>query len=292
MKNITVLSGKGGVGKSSITASLAVLLSEKEDIIAVDTDVDASNLGLILGVEEFGSKESISTNEKAFLKKEKCTHCEKCKDVCTFSAIGWNEEEEIPEINKFLCEGCGACKLICPEDAFDLRKVENAVIGYSDTKYGFPLISGQLKMGEAGSGKVVTEIKKRAEKKEKDYIIVDSAAGIGCPVIASVRGSDYVVGVTEPTPSGLSDLKRAFEIVDHFEIKKGIIINKFDLNEKLTKRTERFAEKNGIPVIGKLPYDKKFVESLTDLKPIVEDNEEYRDSFSQILKKIMKEAKK
>ncbi len=115
MKTVTVVSGKGGVGKSSITASLAVLLSEERNIATADCDVDASNLALILGVEEFEEEEEISTNEKAFLDEEKCTSCGKCRDICTFSAINWDEEKEIPRINKHQCEGCGACELVCPE---------------------------------------------------------------------------------------------------------------------------------------------------------------------------------
>ena len=286
MKALTVVSGKGGVGKSSIAASLAYMFSKDREVVTADCDVDASNLALILGVRELDKKEEISTNEKAFLDREKCTSCGKCRDVCAFSAIKWDHEDNKPEINKYLCEGCGACELICPEGAYKLKEVKNAVVGESITDYGFPIVSGQLKMGESGSGKVVTEVKKRAQGKEGDLLLVDSAAGIGCPVIASVRGSDYVLAVTEPSPSGLSDLKRVLEVVDHFEVEAGILINKWDMNKEFSNKIEKFAGERNLPIVGKIPFDKRFVESLVQLKPIVEENKDYEDLFSDIIDKI------
>ena len=296
MKAITILSGKGGVGKSSITASLAVMLSKNKDVIVVDCDVDASNLALILGVKKFKKQKEISTNQKAFV-NEKAKNCKKIVDVCTFSAIKWNEKKQMPEINKYLCEGCGACKLLCP-DGIELKKVKNAEISEAMTKYNFPIVSGQLKMGESGSGKVVDEVKKiaykinessKAKKKSKQFMLVDSSAGIGCPVIASIQGSDYVIAITEPTPSALSDLKRSLQVVEHFRIPYGIIINKYDLNKKFSKKIETFAKKYNIPLLGKIPYDKKFVEALVNMKPIVEISPKYKKLFNKIIKKINQE---
>lgn len=288
MKKITILSGKGGVGKSSITASLAVMLARDNKIVAVDCDVDASNLPLLFGIKEFEEKEKISTNYKAFT-NEKAKNCKKILDVCAFSAISWNEEEKMPEINKLLCEGCGACQLLCPE-GIELKKVKNATIGKAQTKYGFPVFSGQLEIGESGSGNVVEVVKEKAEKSGEneniDYMIADSSAGIGCPVIASVRGSDFVIGVTEPTPSGLNDLKRAFNLVNHFDIPHGTVINKYDLNEEMTKKITNYARKNEIPILGKIPYDKKFVESMVNLLPIVVYDKKYEKLFLNLLKKI------
>ncbi len=234
MKTITVLSGKGGVGKSSLTASLSVLLARENRIVAADCDVDASNLALVLGAGKPEKAEEIATNYKAYISESKCISCEKCIDVCTFSAISRKGENGRPEINGFLCEGCGACKLVCPQNAISLKKVKNGVISAARTKYGFPLVSGQLKMGESGSGKVVDAVKERAARLDADMMIVDSAAGIGCPVIASVRGSDYVIAVTEPSPAALSDLKRALDVVEHFGVKYGIVINKHDLSHSFT----------------------------------------------------------
>ncbi|MEA3248553.1 MAG: ATP-binding protein [Nanoarchaeota archaeon] len=284
MKTITILSGKGGVGKSSVTASLAVLLAKKEKIVAVDCDVDASNLALVLGVKNFENQKEISTNEKAFV-NAKAKGCKNLVDVCTFSAISWNEKKDLPEINNFLCEGCGACKLLCPR-GIELKKVKNAVIGEAKTNYNFPLVFGQLKMGESGSGKVVHEVKKLAETKNIDIMVLDSAAGIGCPVIASVQGSDYIVAVTEPNPSALSDLKRALQIVRHFGIPYGVIINKYDLNNGFSEKIEEFMRKNKIPLLGKLPYDKKFVQALVNLTPIVVYDKKFVQVFQSILNNI------
>jgi len=289
MKTLTIVSGKGGVGKSSIAASLAVMISKQKRIVAVDCDVDASNFPLLFGVSQLDKKERVSTNYKAFV-NNKAKNCKNIVDICAFSAISWNEKNELPEINHFLCEGCGACKLLCKE-GITLKKVKNAVVGQSETKYGFPIVSGQLEMGESGSGNVVEFVKSRArklaEKTGAELIIVDSSAGIGCPVIASVRESDFVIGVTEPTPSGLSDLKRVFEVVDHFGIPHGIIINKHDINPDFTRKIEQFAKESSIPILGKLPYDKDFVRAVVSLKPVVEINPKYHKTFQDLSKTVL-----
>ncbi len=290
MKKITVLSGKGGVGKSSIAASLAVLLAEKHKIVCADCDVDASNLALVFGLREkdFDEWKKISTNEKARLDEGKCNGCKKCVESCYFNAIKWNEEKKQPIFDEFSCEGCGACEITCPEKAISLVQVENAKIGYGKTKYGFTVVSGQLEMGESGSGKVVAEVRKLAEEKGKgaEIMVIDAAAGIGCPVIASVVGSDFVIGVTEPTPSGLSDLKRALQMTRHFGIECGIVINKHDLNPEMSKTIEKFAEENSMPVLAKIGYDKNFVNALVNLVPIIEYNPKIRPVFEEILQKL------
>lgn len=293
MKEITVLSGKGGTGKSTVTSSLAVLLSKEFEIAAADCDVDASNLSILLGGKEPFEKEELSTNEKAFVKNpQECRgeDCKGCVDLCTFSAIQWNEEEEKPGVNEFLCEGCGACKIACPEDVFELEEVENAELTKIETDYGFRLVSGQLKMGESGSGNVVDVIKEKVREEDAEIIISDSAAGISCPVIASVRDSDYVVAVTEPSPAAISDLKRALDIVEHFGVPYGVIINKYDLNKEFTREIEAFARNRDVEVLGKIPYDKKFVESLVEMTPIVEKSEKYRDKFRGILENIREDS--
>ncbi|MFP4117090.1 MAG: P-loop NTPase [Candidatus Aenigmatarchaeota archaeon] len=286
MKKIAVASGKGGVGKSSIAASLAVLLAEERDIVVADCDVDASNLSIILGGEETERKQGVSTNEKAIFHEDRCISCGKCKDICTFSAIDWDEENDMPVINKYLCEGCGACKLVCPENAFTLEEVENATIGEGKTEYGFDLVSGQLAMGESGSGKVVEVIKRQAEDKGGELMLLDVAAGIGCPVISALKDVDYVIAVTEPSTAALSDLKRLMNVVNQFEINCGLIVNKYDLNKEACDNVLKFAKDNGIEVLGKIKHDKKFVEALTQLKPIVEVDKDYRKVFEGILRRI------
>jgi len=293
MKKIAILSGKGGVGKSSIAASLAVMLARNKKIIAVDCDVDASNLALVLGLkaDAFESWQPVQTSEKAALVPEKCTHCGKCKSVCNFGAITWDEKKGEPIFNELLCEGCGACQLVCDADAIELKKVENAKVGFGKTKYGFYIVSGQLNMGEAGSGKIVSVVKEQAyelaKKEEVEIALIDSAAGIGCPVIASVRDADYGIVVTEPTPPAFSDMKRALSVLDHFGIKYGIVINRYDINKELTEKIEKFVNAHDIPVLEKIVYDKKFVDALVNLTPIVTYDKKYEKIFSNILAKVL-----
>ena len=204
MMKIVVASGKGGVGKSMLASSLALLFSKTQKIVACDCDVDAPNLGLWLGIPNFDKKEKISTSEKARIISQEGLN-DKILKICNFRAIKKKGKKYI--INPFLCEGCGACEIIYPNN-IKLRFNKNGELRLKKTKYGFPLFSAQLYPGEAGSGKIVEELRKRAEKYKYDVMILDAAAGIGCPVIASVRGCNYAVLITEPTPSGFSDLKR------------------------------------------------------------------------------------
>ena len=295
MKTLTILSGKGGTGKTTLSSNLAVLLAKNKKIVAVDCDADAPNLGLALGLQEkdFFSWQLVQTNEKAVLDEKKCTGCKKCLNVCNFGAISWNEKKNKPIFNSMLCEGCGACQLVCPENAIRLVKVNNGKIGQAKTKYNFNLISGQLKIGATGSGKIVSLIKNKAEKitkKEKiEIILVDSAAGVGCPVIASIQGSDFIIAITEPTPSGLNDLKRALRTVEHFIIPYGIVINKYDLNKKFSKKIEVFAKKYQIPLLGKISYNKKFVDALVNLQPVVEYDKQFVKVFQSILNNALKQ---
>ncbi len=290
MKQITILSGKGGVGKSSITASLAIALSKHKKIICADCDVDASNLALVFGVEPKDYEEwaSITTNKKARVDLSKCTSCKKCVEECYFKAIDWDSKKNIPVFKEFGCEGCGVCELVCPNKAIELYDVKNAKIGYGETKYGFTVVSGQLEMGESGSGKVVSAVKELAKKKagDSDVMLVDSAAGIGCPVIASITGSDYVIGVCEPTPSGFADLKRALLVVGHFNIPYGIIINKYDINEEYSKKIEEFAKEKGAKVLAKIPYDKSFTDALVNLVPLIVFNPKFEALFDGIVSRL------
>ncbi|MBW2992861.1 ATP-binding protein [Candidatus Woesearchaeota archaeon] len=291
MKTITILSGKGGVGKSSITASLAVSFSQDKKIICADCDVDASNLSLVLGADKYEEWDDLSTNEKADFDLDKCISCKKCFDECYFDAIEWKDDK--PKLKEFSCEGCGLCELICPAQAISLKKINNAKIGYANTRFSFDVVSAQLSPGESGSGKVVSEVRKKAEKlgDKAEIMLIDSAAGIGCPVIASVTGTDYAIIVTEPTPSGFSDMKRAYEVVKHFRIPCSIIINKADLNKEHTKEIEMFAESNGLDIIAKIPFDKKFAKALTEMNPIIEYEKNYKAVFDDIKKRVSKMIK-
>lgn len=287
MKKITVLSGKGGVGKSSVTASLAVILSRSKKIVCADCDVDASNLSLVLGADNYEEWNDLSTNEEASFDHDKCSSCGKCADACYFNAIRMVDGK--PKLKEFSCEGCGACELVCPEIAITLQKINNAKIGYAKTKYEFLVVSSQLEPGNSGSGKVVAEVRKKAQKMadDSDIMLIDSAAGIGCPVIASVTGTDYAIIVTEPTVSGFSDMKKAFEIVKHFRTKAGLVINKYDINSKHCSIIENFAKENDIELLAKIPFDKNFAKALTEMVPIVEYDSRYENLFRDLGEKVL-----
>jgi MinD superfamily P-loop ATPase len=292
MKTITILSGKGGVGKSSITASLAVMLSKSKKIICADCDVDASNLALVLGSQEKDYEEwkSISTNQKVVFDLDKCNSCKKCYYSCYFRSIDWKNNK--PILKEFSCEGCGVCKIICPQSAINEINIQNAKLGYVNIRYGFKVVSAQLGVGESGSGKVVCEVKRKALNlaDNSELLLVDSAAGIGCPVIASVTGSDYAIIITEPTPSSFSDMKRALDIVHHFKIPYGVIINKHDINKGYTNSIESFVKGQGAEILAKIPYEKSFADALVNLTPIVEFDSKFEPIFKIISKKLIEKV--
>ncbi|MCK4554478.1 P-loop ATPase, partial [Candidatus Parcubacteria bacterium] len=182
-----------------------------------------------------------------------------------------------------------ACFVACPVKAISETKKQIGTI-YIGKNYGVDLITGELKLGELASGEIVNQVREHSEKISKELkneiVLIDSAAGVGCPVIASLTGTDYIVGVTEPTPSALHDLKRVLYLANHFRIKHGIVINKYDLEEKFCLKIEKFASKNNIPIIGRIPYRKDFVDSTIKMKPVVEINPNYRKIFKGIIKKV------
>ena len=278
---IVVASGKGGTGKSMFASSLALLFSEETDVVACDCDVDAPNLGLWLGVTTYDRVENISTSERARINPEKCIACGKCFETCVFGAI--EKRNTGFRINPLLCEGCGACQLVCPTEAIDINPVMNGALMIKNTPWGFPLVSGQLPPGETGSGKIVQELRKKADTFSHKVMVLDAAAGIGCPVIASVTGCDYAVLVTEPTPSGFSDLGRILEIVNHFEIPYGVVLNKWDINIGMSQKVEEWS---GDRFLGKLSYDREVVNSIVNLKPVIVSNSKVKNEIRDIFKKM------
>jgi MinD superfamily P-loop ATPase len=278
---IVVASGKGGVGKSMLASALILLFSKERKVVACDCDVDAPNLGLWLGITKYDFIERISTSEKAFINKKKCTQCGKCKEVCNFRAIERNGEFKV---NPFLCEGCGVCELVCPVNAIKIKPVKNGEVRINKTKYGFPLVSGKLYAGESGSGKIVEELKRKIEEFKYEIAIFDSPAGIGCPVIASVRGCDFAILITEPTPSGFSDLKRILKIVNHFQIPYGVVINKWDINTTASRKIEKWSKEK---FLGKISYDKKVIDCIVNLKPITKSDSEVIEEINRIFDKLI-----
>jgi MinD superfamily P-loop ATPase len=283
---IAITGGKGGTGKSMVATTLAVEFAVKKRTMLVDADAECPNDHLLLSVKR--KKYAAVYLPVPKFDFSKCRKCGQCASVCKKDAIVF-AKGKYPAFVKDACEGCMACKNACPYGAISESRKEIGKV-YTGENYHVNLVSGELKLGELASGVVVAELRKYADEINKkinaEIILIDSAAGIGCPVIASLAGTDYIVAVTEPTPSALQDLKRVLYLARHFGIKHGIVINKFDLAKNFYKKIEKFAKINNIPVIGKIPYKKNFIRSTIEMKPVVEINSEYRILFQRIIKQI------
>lgn len=279
---LVIASGKGGVGKSMLASGLAMFFAKEKKIVAIDCDVDAPNLAIWLNeIKKWDKILPVTTSAKPVFDYKKCIGCGFCVKNCRFASL--NLLKGKPKLNPFLCEGCGACEVVCPQKAIKLEPVQNGQIRTKKTKYKFPLISGQLFPGETGSGKVVIEIKKKAEKLAHDLMIIDSSPGTGCPVIAALQDSNFVVLITEPTPSGLADLKRALKVVNHFKIPYGVVINKWDINIDITNKIEKeFKDKS----LGRISYDKNIFKAIANLTPILETNLKVKKEVEKIFSKL------
>ena len=286
---LVIASGKGGVGKSMLASSLAILFSRERKIVAVDCDVDAPNLAIWLGEpENWQEIKKISVSEKPIIDSSKLNEKEarSCAKKCRFNALEVKEGKL--KLNPFLCEGCGACEIFCPNKAIKMQPVKNGEIKIKKigwARYSFPLISGQLFPGETGSGKIVTEIKEEAKKFDYELMIIDSAPGTGCPTIAALQDADFVVLVSEPTPSGFSDIKRVLKLVNHFNLPWGLVVNKWDINKSLSQKIKRWAGKK---FLGKISYDKKIFEAVSRLCPIMKTDLKAKKEIEKIYKNLVK----
>ncbi|MEB3817046.1 MAG: ATP-binding protein [Desulfurococcales archaeon] len=269
---IVVASGKGGVGKSTIAAVLAVeLYRSGYRLVAADADAEAPNLHLALGVDKWDSVEPYYEGRVAFIRRDICTNCGICAEVCPFGAVEVRNGNYV--INEWICEGCLTCSFACPVKAIRYRfKVKAGEIKVAGTRYGFTLVSGESMPGRPNSGKLVTEVKNRAKSLlgRSGVLLVDAAAGIGCQVISSLTGAHIAVLVAEPTPASFSDLKRIHKLTKHFMLAPMLVINKFDLNERFTKVIEEYAEENNIPVVAHIPYDENVPKALNMGRPLHE----------------------
>ncbi len=279
---LVIASGKGGVGKSMLVSALAMLFNKEKKVVAVDCDVDAPNLAIWLNeIERWDKILPVITSAKPIFDYKKCIGCGLCAKNCRFAALVMKKGK--PALNQFLCEGCGACEVICPQKAIKLKPVQNGQIKIKNTKYKFPLVSGQLFPGETGSGKVVVEIKKAAEKFKHDLMIIDSSPGTGCPVIATLQDANFVILITEPTPSGLADLKRVLKVVNHFRIPWKLVINKWDINPEFVKKMEKEFKRK---ILGKISYDKNIFKAIANLTPILETNLKAKKEIEEIFNKL------
>lgn len=252
MKELVVISGKGGTGKTSIAASLIKL---SDGLVAADCDVDAANLHLVVK-HKVRRTTAFQGGKKAIIDDALCTSCGKCAELCLFDAID-NIDSRF-HIDKFACEGCGVCAYFCPERAITLLEEAGGEWFLSDADSG-PMVHARLTPGGENSGKLVTIVRKEAKRAAADggygTIIVDGAPGIGCPVIASITGADAVLVVVEPTLSGMHDMKRALELAGYFGVKAMLAVNRFDINEEIAAEIIEYAAGNGIHLAGRVRYD-------------------------------------
>jgi len=294
MKQLVIISGKGGTGKTVISAAFASLSKSK---VIADCDVDAANLHLLLH-PEVQEAHTFSGGEKAFLHSDKCTMCGECVEVCRFDAIEATQEDTI-RIDSISCEGCSVCSFVCPAQAIEMRDSISGEWFVSHTKYG-PFVHAKLGIGEENSGKLVTQVRRKATEictqNNLDYVIIDGPPGIGCPVIASLSGADMALVVTEPTLSGIHDMKRIAEVAKHFKIPTACCINKYDINCENSSRIEAWCQDFSIPLLGKIPYDEEVTRSMVQGYPLTEHakcaaSKEIQELWKNLLNVLKKENK-
>jgi len=263
MKQITIISGKGGTGKTTIVASLATLVKKA---VLVDADVDAADLHLLLK-PQVQRREPFFASKVARIDRGQCDGCQKCRDACRFEAI------RDLKVDPIACEGCGVCFYICPRQAISLKEVQSGEWFISQTRYG-PMVHARLGVAQENSGKLVTLVRKEAQRiaQEGKYplILIDGPPGIGCPVISSVGGVDAALVVTEPSLSGIHDLKRVLGVCRHFQVPARVCVNKADINPENTGRIKEYCQEEGAPVIGEIPFDPIVTKAMVYESSVVE----------------------
>jgi len=263
MKQLTIISGKGGTGKTTVTAAFAHLA---DHAVLADCDVDAADLHLIL-TPDIIREEPFYGGLLPSVDYERCTQCGLCEQQCRFGAI------RSAKVDPVSCEGCGVCAYVCPEQAISMKERLSGYWYISDTREG-PMVHARLGIAAENSGKLVSMVRQQAqelaEKEKKNLIIIDGPPGIGCPVIASIGGVDLVLIVTEPTLSGLHDLKRILEVASHFTIPAMVCINKCDINPENARAIEGYCEEKGIVIAGIIPYAPEVTKAMLNRLSVVE----------------------
>lgn len=284
MKEVVILSGKGGTGKTSIVGSFAALACNK---VMADCDVDAADLHLLLS-PSVKEKSEFRSGQVAVIDKDKCIECDLCQNLCRFDAI---HDYKVDPIS---CEGCGFCSHICPVEAITMNECKAGDWFISDTKHG-PLVHARLGIAQENSGKLVALVRQKAkelaEKNELDYIISDGPPGIGCPVISSLSGVSLALIVTEPTLSGIHDMERVLGVCKHFGVPVMVCINKYDLNENNTEAIQHYCRENGIDVVAMIPFDNVVTEAMVKGISVVEYSDgkvagEIKNLWEKIARKL------
>jgi MinD superfamily P-loop ATPase len=255
VKQLVVISGKGGTGKTSVVASLAHLANARSGrVVTADCDVEAANLALLLAGEDQRA-ESFVAGRRACIDTDRCTDCGLCADHCRFNAV---RSEPRTRVDTLRCEGCGVCALVCSEDAVSFVDNQAGWTMQRDTAVG-PLVHARLGVAQDNSGKLVAAVREQAREAAAahgiELCLVDGPPGIGCPVHAALTGCDWALVVTEPTPAGEHDLGRVLELCEHFRMRAAVLINKHDLAPELTTRIVALAEERSAPVVGQIPFD-------------------------------------
>lgn len=273
MKQIAVISGKGGTGKTSLVACFARFAASEGPVVLADCDVDAPNLALLLPGDD-DVAEPFYAGRRAVVDRELCACCYDCVDQCRYGAASVSDDGFVA-IDPFKCEGCGVCAMVCPTDAIGFRRNQAGLWFERQTDIG-SLVHAALGVAQDNSGKLVAHVRQRArevaERDESELIIIDGPPGIGCPVHAAISGCDLVVIVTEPTPSGEHDLERVLQLTSHFKVSSAVIINKADLCPELTERLRSQACAAGALWLGALPFDPSVPKALSQgQSPLVVD---------------------
>ncbi|MBN1179922.1 MAG: ATP-binding protein [Anaerolineae bacterium] len=280
-KQLVILSGKGGTGKTTFTAALAHLAAQELSIVMADADVDAANLELVLDPQQV-SQHDFFGGQLAFIDPDVCTSCGTCASVCRFDAV----TSDPYTVDPVACEGCAACYFQCPVEAIHMEEQRAGLWFHSTTRFG-PLFHAHLFAGQENSGKLVTQVKLRARvaaaDQGADLVLVDGPPGIGCPVISAVGGADLALMVVEPTVSGAHDLVRILGTADHFGVPAVVAINKADLNPARSDEITAFCQEQGIEVVGRVPYDTVVTEAMVQGQPVTAFSD---GSVSQSLRQV------
>jgi MinD superfamily P-loop ATPase len=288
MNEIVILSGKGGTGKTSLSAAFATI---RNNCIVADCDVDGADLHLILQPENYIS-EKFTTGQKAIIDYNTCTNCKLCVDYCRFEAISSHNGQVV--ISEILCDGCKLCSRICPSKSIQMVPSDKSLWYIGNYRRGL-MVHARLFPGEENSGKLVNVVRENARKTSNetgwDTIIIDGPPGTGCAVISSVTGANTAIIVTEPTRSGFHDMKRILDLTSNFKVRSCVVINKFDLNESISDKIEGWCVENSIPVVGKIAFDEQIVAAMINCQSIIEWRPESEASkeIIRIHKKIFNE---